>query len=1377
MVTMKTRRVRREDVADEPPARLPRMTPASDQPDLSLAPLEPGTPTTSDSELQSMLSEARAEIDALRSQLVSTQSNNLNPGLVENRYTNWAVFKDDRLIPEFDPSNFMQSIDDWLHKVNDCAVMYHWDEVTKMYMALGKLRGTARVWYDGLKTTQFSWLQWEKMLRDMFPNKVSFGKLFYEAATYQANQGQDLNDYCFHKLAKINKLKLQLSQEQIVDCVIEGIKDKQTNLTIKAARCSTFAELSEYVTNFPCASQTPNRFINKNETKATVSLSRGRVSEIVCFSCSEKGHKRTQCPKYKNYKCTFCSKLGHTVENCRIKQKEQMAGRNKNKIVNYVGQTAENKYQKNAKIKKQTINCVIDMGSESTLMKYSIAKKINLEIITLKKLIYLSGFNGSQVVARYKSIEVIQIGEVSIQTEIILLDDHDLLFDLLVGQNFLDHPSVLLINSAKYLVITKLPDNTEFSLSISNKYSVNSVTDSESINKKDVWDFTCGDISKAEKNKLTRMLIEYQDRFCFKTSELGKTNATTMSIECITDKPIVYRPYRLSLSEREEVNLIINDLLKNNIIRPSRSPYASPVLLVDKKDGGRRLCVDFRALNKITKKDKFPLPLIEDQIDRLGGHRYFITLDLSQGFYQITLSESSIPKTGFVTPDGHYEFLRMPFGLANAPSEFQRLMNSVLGDYINTIAQVYIDDIIIPARDFEEGLVRLRKVLVRLKQHNLTLKLSKCKFFLKQVEYLGREISENGVRPGLQKVVAVQEMPVPNNVKQLRQFLGLAGYFRKFIQNFAVLAEPLTRLLRKNVVWEFGHEQLKALSKIKELLITRPILTIFNPNWKTEVHTDASKVGVAGILFQIDDQTNKRHAVAYFSRQTSLPEQNYHSYQLETLAVVESFRHFRVYLVGIQFTLVTDCIAIRSTAEKKDIIPRVARWWLELQDYQFNIQYRPGLKMNHVDCLSRNPSKAILGVVNVTEAEWLLAAQLQDETICMIREILLTKDNKAANKQYFLQYELKNGRVYRKTEDGSKRWLVPKSNRWQICKLCHDDIGHFGVDKTISKIQENYYFPGLRRFVTKYVNSCLNCLYYKAPSGKKPGQLHPIEKVTVPYHTLHLDHVGPFVRSKRNNTQVFVAVDGFTKFTIIEAVRSTKARHVIKALNQIIDIFGVPTRIITDRGTAFTSHRFKTFCQTHGIKHILNAVATPRANGQCERYNRTILSSLAALNGGMEDETWDEHVKTVQRGMNTTINRAIGMTPSELLFGTKPRSIPESVLLSELQDDMDRLDLTEVRNKVKTRLDGEQRKQKEKFDSKRAKAVKYTAGTLVLVRITSIPSTGESKKLYPKFRGPYRIVAVLPNERYEVEDLRDKRKQRTVVAVDHIKPWISLRDE
>lgn len=317
----------------------------------------------------------------------------------------------------------------------------------------------------------------------------------------------------------------------------------------------------------------------------------------------------------------------------------------------------------------------------------------------------------------------------------------------------------------------------------------------------------------------------------------------------------------------------------------------------------------------------------------------------------------------------------------------------------------------------------------------------------------------------------------------------------------------------------------------------------------------------------------------------------------------------------------------------------------------------------------------------------------------------------------------------------------------------------------------------MRRFVKKYVTACLNCLYYKNPSGKKPGELHPIDKVTVPFHTVHVDHLGPFIKTKRGNTQLLVLVDGFTKFVIIEPVRSTKAKYAIRAIENVINIFGVPIRIISDRGSCFTSQSFKTFCTEYGIKHVLNAVATPRANGQCERFNRTILSSLATLTGGVEDDEWDLMVKTVQRGLNGTIHRTLGTTPAQVLYGSKPRSVPEAILLSELKEELDRCDMAELRKKVQSRIATDQQDQKRQFDKKRSKSISYQTGDLVMVAKTDFPATGESKKLLPKFKGPYRIVAKLPNDRYAVLSISGKyRRCPTVICVDKMKPWVTMKE-
>lgn len=855
-----------------------------------------------------------------------------------------------------------------------------------------------------------------------------------------------------------------------------------------------------------------------------------------------------------------------------------------------------------------------------------------------------------------------------------------------------------------------------------------------------------------------------------------------MSIDLIDNDPVVYRPYRLAISEKQHVREMISDLLKHDVIRPSTSAYSSPIVLVKKKTGDLRLCIDYRALNKKTVKENYPIPLIDDQLDQLSGSQYYTTLDLANGYYQVPIRECDKFKTAFVTPEGHYEFNRMPFGLANAPATFQRIMNQILGAVRYGEALVYLDDVIIPSISIDQGLARLETVLDIFSKTGLTLKLSKCFFFGKTVEYLGFEVSADGIRPGPRKVEAVEKFPTPKSQHNVRQFLGLASFFRRFVPRFSIIAKPLTRLLKNSVEWEWGAEQEAAFRTLQKELAQKPILALYDPSAETELHTDACKVGVAGILLQ-KDKTNVLRPVAYFSKQTSPEEQNYSSYDLETLAVVASLKKFRVYLVGTSFKIVTDCNSLKATFQKRDMVPRVARWWEQMQEFNFNIEYRPGRSMAHVDALSRNPvvdsSSNIKNICVIGETSWLVTVQGADDEIQRIIKIL---DDPQLESVVDVRknYKFKNGKLYRVTEKGD-RWVVPKGVRWQIVKQNHDDIGHFSVDKTVEKVESMYWFPKLRRFVKRYVSSCLECAYSKSAGGKQAGFLHPIHKVEVPFDTVHIDHVGPFIRSTKGNMFILVMIDAFTRYIYLKPVRNTKTSTSIKVLREYFGIFGAPRRLISDRGTSFTSHGFKDFINEKGIKHILNAVATPRANGQVERYNKIIVESLTAKNIGNPENKWDDHLPDVQWGLNNTFNKGINRTPAEALFGIRTTSSSERRVATEILDDIidtsTKQSLSEIRSDVSAHSRSCQQAQKASFDKKRCKPYNYQVGDLVRIE-RQVPATGQSKKLVPRYQGPYKIVKAYDHDRYQVEDTPLTRKRgkhyTTVVAVDKMKPWLNF---
>lgn len=898
------------------------------------------------------------------------------------------------------------------------------------------------------------------------------------------------------------------------------------------------------------------------------------------------------------------------------------------------------------------------------------------------------------------------------------------------------------------------------------------------------------DLSDKDKQELLSMVNEFRDCFALTMDELGKTSICEMHIKLLDDSPVSYKPYRLPYCERIIVRDLINQLLENNIIRESDSPYASPIVLVRKKNGETRLCIDYRALNKKTVKDSYPMPVIDDQLDRLSGKRYFTSLDLKSGYYQIPMSVESRHLTAFVTPDGHYEYTRMPFGLVNAPAVFQHMMNKALGKDRYELAMPYLDDLLSPAATVTEGLKKLRKIFGSLREAGLTLNLNKCSFFATSLDYLGFELSETGLRPGTKKIEAVALFPVPTNVHQVRQFIGLTSFFRRFVPNFAGIAKPLTALTKANVPWVWRESENNAFESLKAMLVQRPILALYDPKYITEVHCDASKIGLGGILLQKPDESSSLKPVAYYSKQTTKEEEYLHSYELETLAVVQSLKKFRVYLIGLPFKVCTDCNALKSTLTKRDLVPRIARWWLLLQEYNFTIEYRPGDNMRHADALSRNPLPStshdfddlndmrefdILRVDTLDTTQWLHTVQMTDPKLKLIKTVL-SQNNKDL-KDICNNYVMKDDKLYRKIGD-SLKWVVPSAARWRICQLCHDESGHFAVEKTLDRIKQEYWFPKMNRFVNKYVSACLNCAFSKGTTSKKSGYLHPIPKGSLPFHTLHMDHLGPFVRSKAGNSYIFAIIDGFSKFIFVRAVKNLKSNTTIKILQDIFDVVGCPRVIISDRGTSFTSRTFREYIKSIGVKHVLNAVATPRANGQIERYNRTILDSLNASNHGLDEREWDLHVGKVQWSLNNTTNKGTGTSPSEIVFGRRTTSTSEGMIRNALHEDEDpsEIDLEEIRGKAKECIEKSQLYMKNNYDKNRAPTKFYNEGDLVMIPNHCIPADGKSKKLVQKYRGPFKVTSVLPNDRYEVTSIPGftKRRYQSIYPADQLKKWITF---
>jgi len=624
----------------------------------------------------------------------------------------------------------------------------------------------------------------------------------------------------------------------------------------------------------------------------------------------------------------------------------------------------------------------------------------------------------------------------------------------------------------------------------------NEVLNIEAVERTDSLDIVSNNLdaslSYEVKNKLFNLLSTY-----FRSVEATENIPYEFEIQLVNgSKPFYFTPRRLSWSERAEVKNIVSELLRKEVIRPSNSNFCSPIVLVKKKNNSYRMCIDYRTLNKITLKDRYPLPLMEDQIDQMSGKSCFTTFDLKDGFHHVPIAKNSIKFTSFVTPDGQYEYCKLPFGLANAPAAFQRCINMIFKPLLDAKkVQIYLDDIMVATATVEENLEVIEEVLSLLARYGLELNLSKCKFLQREIEYFGYRISAGNITLNKSKVKAIQDFPQPKTLKQLRSFLGLTGYFRKFIKDYARIAKPLCDLTKKDMPFTFDEKELHAFETLQEKLTSRPVLALYNPKAFTELHTDASSCGYGAVLLQ-RQQDGCMHPVMYHSRRTTATESRYHSYELETLAIVYALERFRIYLQGIPFVVITDCSAVQLALRKKDVNPRISRWCMVLQNYDYKIEHRVSSRMQYVDALSRN----ILIIEPLSFDQVLVYKQLQDPIIRRIHEKLEIRENS--------RFELRNGVVYRKHNNGIL-FFVPDAMTHKVMRICHDEVGHVGPGKTLDLIGKTYWFLGMRTRVQNYISNCIKCLTYSVPTGKVEGKLHIYEKGSRPFETIHIDHYGP----------------------------------------------------------------------------------------------------------------------------------------------------------------------------------------------------------------------------------------------------------------------------
>ena len=800
-----------------------------------------------------------------------------------------------------------------------------------------------------------------------------------------------------------------------------------------------------------------------------------------------------------------------------------------------------------------------------------------------------------------------------------------------------------------------------------------------------------------------------------------------------------------SLTETEQATLkeYISENLKKGFIKPSKSSYGAPVLFVPKKDGSLRLCVDYRVLNESTIRNSYPLPLIKDLLDRVAGCSVFTKLDLPGAYNLIRIRDGDQEKTAFRTRFGLFQYEVMPFGLRNAPAVFQHFLNDILREVLDVFAYSYIDDILIFSKNIKEHHQQVKTVLKLLLKNGLYCKLKKCEFDQSRVEFLGYIISHEGISMCMDKVQSILEWPTPSCVKDIQKFMGLANFYRRFINKFSDMAKPINNLLKKDVKFVWGAIQDEVFNKLKNAFTSAPILTLPDPNKPFYVETDASNFAVGAILSQHDSE-NKLHPCAFYSRTLKDCETRYTVYDKELLAIVSALHEWRQHLQGAKFPFIifSDHKNLQFAKKPEVLSDRQIRWLEFLSKFEFTIQYRPGNKNGKADALSRRPDYE--GNYNLESPS---LSYNNEELFCIQTELEMNYEgdpelcviiNKIRNGDLSVDpnYTLLDNCLYYQN-----RIVVPNNKRNQVLKNFHSTppAGHFGIEKTYDLIGRYYHWTNMKNDISKFIKECDVCSRAKNSNHGPYGLIQISDTPTGPWMDLSVDFLTDLPVSD-GFTCIMVVVDKFSKMCHLIPLLKVPDAQVTATMFMyyIFKLHGLPKSITSDQGKQFTSRFWKKFLKLLNIESQLSAPYHHASNGLAERYIATVTQYLRSFT--MDDPSkWSDFVGFAEFAINNTCNSSTGKSPFQIVYGYNPTFDPNTIAVTNTSASLTtKLDWDKHFKPVYELLLKSKQKSKLFADKKRMNAPEFKVGDFVWV---SPPATSlHSNKLKPRREGPFKII-------------------------------------
>ena len=883
------------------------------------------------------------------------------------------------------------------------------------------------------------------------------------------------------------------------------------------------------------------------------------------------------------------------------------------------------------------------------------------------------------------------------------------------------------------------------------------------------------DLCPETKIKLDEILQKYSTVFSNDSNKIIGCNVAVHKIDTGDAQPISVPPRRTSFANMKEIDRQVDELLEAKIIRPSQSEWASPIVLVSKKSGEKRICIDYRPLNAVTKDSKYPLPYIEDAISMLSGSQYFSTLDLKSGYFQIKMDEQSKDKTAFVCHRGQFTFENMSFGLKNASQTFQAVMNKVLAGLTYVCCMVFQDDILIYSPNKEQHLLDIASVLQRLKDADLICNAKKCHFFKTEQEYLGHIVSSKGIATNPDKISKVRNFPKPTDRTTTKSFLGLCSYYRRFIKNFAKIANPLTELTKTSVKFKWSPDAQKSFETLKQKLIESPVLAYPDPKKQYILQTDASFFCIGGILSQ-RDKNGYDHPIAYMSKTLSKTQQNYDIREKEALACILAVEKYRPYIEGTHFIIQTDHKNLKWLF-KNAVSGRLGRWALRLMEFQpFTVEHKPGKSNTNADVLSRIPIKSQdnninnISVVELPSVKQLVELQKSDILLGPIYKYFENNSQKTNHIKDFLKVSGKycidpSDKLLKfSRNNGPLKIEVPQKLKIILLRIFHEFplSGHFGRDKTLQKISAEYHWQGLKNEVDNYISGCILCKRKKGQDPKIHGKLKLFPDLE-PFSTCSIDIAGPFPTSYDNYKYVLSIIDRFSKYVEIEPLKGVSANEVADVFfNKYICSHGCPQKLLSDLGANFLSKLFSRLCERLKIKRLHTVAYKPSTNSNIERMHRTMSESISCfVNENKTD--WTKYLYSFKFAYNTSYVNAIKSTPFEIVYGKKA-NFPYSILNKNnknIDNDIQKYKMDHIKKlkKVVKNVKSARRdynKNMKKYHDRKHIDPKFKVGELVLVKSPTaiLKKVG---KLDPKYQTLFRIIKKHSPLNFSIENLNTGR--------------------